>query len=399
MKKRWWAVAMGVVLVVAGVTTIGGCTAFGGSASGERRARMQQSPEWRKDRFVNPQPLWSESWKAMLRVLSTTPGDVPDAPVPVVVSDGSSFEVPPASGLRVTWYGHSSSLIEIDGTTLLTDPIWSERPSPIPQIGPARFYPPPIALDRLPKVDAVLISHDHYDHLDVATITAMRDWTNVFIVPLGIGAHLARWGIPAERIVELDWWQSARVGSIEITLTPARHASGRIDPQSDKTLWAGFAMVGKSHRAYYSGDTGLFRAIDEVGERFGPFDVALVEAGQYDADWPDWHLGPEQAVTTALALRAKVLIPVHWGLFKLAHHTWTEPVERVLAAAACVGLPVLVPRPGESVEPTIDTATARAPWWPHTHWQNAQAAPIIATRNGVPSMRVEPFSCTALAKG
>jgi L-ascorbate metabolism protein UlaG (beta-lactamase superfamily) len=286
-------------------------------------------------------------------------------------------------------------LIEIDGVRLLTDPIWSERASPVEWIGPHRWYPPTIALAQLPPVDAVLISHDHYDHLDWPTIVAMRSWKNVFIVPLGIGAHLQRWGIPPERIVELDWWQATRVGALALTLVPARHASGRLNARSDLTLWGGFALVGQQHRVYYSGDTGLFDAMAEIGQRFGPFDVAMIEAGQYDADWPDWHLGPEQSVLSAQRVRAKALIPVHWGLFRLAHHGWTEPVERVLAAARCTDLAVITPRPGQSIEPTALKPGDSTRWWPDARWASAAQKPIVATTDGVDAHRVALPACPA----
>jgi L-ascorbate metabolism protein UlaG (beta-lactamase superfamily) len=315
--------------------------------------------------------------------------------VPVAHTDPAALAVAPASGLRVTWFGHSSTLVEIDGRRLLTDPVWSGRASPVAWAGPHRWYPPTIALAQLPPVDAVLISHDHYDHLDTATIVAMRGWRNVFIVPLGIGAHLARWGIPAQRIVELDWWQSTRVGALTVTLVPARHASGRVNAQGDQTLWGGFALVGDRHRVYYSGDTGLFDAMTEIGRRFGPFDLAMIEAGQYDADWPDWHLGPEQSVLAAQRVHAKALIPVHWGLFRLAHHGWTEPVERVLAAARCSDVAVLTPRPGQSLEPTAPRPEDTQRWWPSTPWASAASKPIVATLDGVTTHRVALPACPA----
>jgi L-ascorbate metabolism protein UlaG (beta-lactamase superfamily) len=395
--RRAAAVALAVLagLAAAITLTLAGCESFGEHASGERLARMERSPEWHGDRFANTQAMWSDLRDALLHALAGGPDVEPTAPVPVVQTDPASLAVAPASGLRVTWFGHSSTLIEVDGVRVMTDPIWSERASPLQWVGPHRWYPPTIALAKLPPVDAVLISHDHYDHLDYATIVAMRSWKNVFIVPLGIGAHLARWGIPAERIVELDWWQSTRVGALTITLTPARHASGRLQAQSDLTLWAGFALVGQQHRVYYSGDTGLFDAMTEIGERFGPFDVALIEAGQYDADWPDWHLGPEQSVLAAQRVRAKALIPVHWGLFKLAHHGWTEPVERVLAAASCTDLKVLTPRPGQSIEPTALPPGDSQHWWPATPWATAAQKPIVATTDGDAMHRVSLPACPA----
>ena len=389
------ALAVLAALAAAIALTLAGCQSFGEHASGERLAGMQRSPEWHGDQFQNPQPMWSDMHDALLHALAGGPDVEPTAPVPVVRTDPAALAVAPASGLRVTWFGHSSMLIEIDGVRLLTDPIWSERASPVEWIGPRRWYPPTIALDRLPPVDAVLISHDHYDHLDWATVVAMRAWKNVFVVPLGVGAHLQRWGIPPERIVELDWWQSTRVGALALTLVPARHASGRLSARSDLTLWGGFALVGQQHRVYYSGDTGLFDAIGEIGRRFGPFDVAMIEAGQYDADWPDWHLGPEQSVLSALRVRAKALIPVHWGLFRLAHHGWTEPVERVLAAARCTDLPVITPRPGQSIEPTALKPGDSTRWWPDARWATAAQKPIVATTDGVDAHRVALPACPA----
>ena len=393
--RRIAGVVLGVLAALAlGTTlTLAGCQSFGEKPDGERLARMQRSPQWHDDRFVNPQPMWNDMREAFVHGFSGVPDGEPSAPVPVVRTDPAALATPPASGLRVTWFGHSSMLLEIDGVRLLTDPIWSDRASPFEWIGPHRWYPPTIALAQLPPVDAVLISHDHYDHLDWATIVAMRGWKNVFVVPLGIGAHLQRWGIPPERIVELDWWQSTRVGALALTLVPARHASGRVVPRTDRTLWGGFALVGARHRVYYSGDTGLFEAMDEIGRRFGPFDLAMIEAGQYDAAWPDWHLGPEQSVLSAQRVRAKALLPVHWGLFRLAPHGWTEPVERVLAASRCTGLPVITPRPGLPIEPTALKPGDSTRWWPAAHWSAASQTPIVATLDGDAAHRVALPAC------
>jgi L-ascorbate metabolism protein UlaG (beta-lactamase superfamily) len=394
-RGRMAAIALGGVAALAAVVTatLAGCQSFGEHADGERLARMERSPEWHDGEFRNPQAMWNDMLDALRHGLASVPDNEPAAPVPVVSTDPAVLAIAPASGLRVTWFGHSSTLLEVDGVRLLTDPIWSDRASPVEWIGPRRWYPPTIALAQLPPVDAVLVSHDHYDHLDWATIVAMRSWKNVFIVPLGIGAHLRRWGIAPERIIELDWWQSTRVGALAVTLVPARHASGRVNPRSDLTLWGGFTLVGEHHRVYYSGDTGLSGTMAEIGERFGPFDVALVEAGQYDAAWPDWHLGPEQAVLSAQRVHAKALIPVHWGLFRLAPHGWTEPVERVLAAARCTGLPVITPRPGQAIEPTALRPGDSTRWWPAAQWSPASRTPIVATTDGDASHRVSLPAC------
>ena len=394
-RRRAAAIALGLAAALAAAiaATLSGCQSFGEHASGERLARMERSPEWHDDAFRNPQAMWSDTANALRHGLTGVPDNEPTAPVPVAATDPAVLAAAPASGLRVTWFGHSSTLLEVDGVRVLTDPIWSDRASPVEWIGPRRWYPPTIALARLPRVDAVLISHDHYDHLDWATIVAMRAWKNVFIVPLGVGAHLQRWGIAPERIVELDWWQSTRVGALAITLVPARHASGRLNPRSDLTLWGGFALVGERHRVYYSGDTGLFEAMADIGRRFGPFDLALIEAGQYDAAWPDWHLGPEQAVLSAQRVQAKALIPVHWGLFRLAPHGWTEPVERVLAAARCTDLPVITPRPDQPIEPTALRPGDSSRWWPAANWSPASRTPIVATTDGDAAHRVTLPAC------
>ncbi len=339
---------------------------------------MEKSRQWRDGQFHNPQPLQNSAWGSIKAMLGPAVDASPTGVVPVVSGGADRFATAPPSGLRVTWLGHSSLLVEIDGHRLLTDPIWSERPTPLTFIGPKRWYAPPIRLDELPPIDAVLISHDHYDHLDYATITAMKDWPTTFIVPLGVGAHLAYWGVPERNIIELDWWERTRVGDLEVVCTPARHASGRTLLDNDRTLWAGYALVGVKHRAYYSGDTGLFPALDEIGAKLGPFDLTMIEVGQYHRAWPDWHIGPEQAVKAHLMLRGRVLLPIHWGLFKLAFHGWTEPMERVLAAAKLSGVTVLTPRPGQSVEPESPPPSER--WWPDVAWKTAAEDPIVSTQ-------------------
>jgi L-ascorbate metabolism protein UlaG (beta-lactamase superfamily) len=259
---------------------------------------------------------------------------------------------------------------------VLTDPVWGERTSPLTWLGPRRWYAPPVALADLPVPDAVLISHDHYDHLDEPTITALRGWATTFVVPLGVGAHLEYWGVPGARIVELDWWEEHRVGDLRLVATPARHASGRAVYDGNETLWAGYALVGPAHRVYFSGDTGLFPAMAEIGARLGPFDVTLVESGAYDPAWPDWHLGPEQAVRAHTMVRGELLVPIHWGLFDLAYHGWTEPVERVVVEAVRRRVRVAVPRPGQSIE--ADASLER--WWPAVPWRTAAERPVIATQ-------------------
>jgi L-ascorbate metabolism protein UlaG (beta-lactamase superfamily) len=366
-----------MTLAIAGYS-ISGCATFGARPEGARRARMERSPQWKDGRFENPQPLHNDIWGALRDVtFGVSDYRTPKGAVPVEALDASRFLTAPQSGLRVTWLGHSTLLVELDGRRVLVDPVWGERASVVSWMGPKRFYAPLLPLDQVPAVDAVVISHDHYDHLDEPTIRAIRSWKTTFIVPLGVGAHLASWGVPEARIVELDWWESTRLGDIEIVATPARHASGRSILRRNETLWAGFAFIGPLHRVYYSGDTGFFPGLADIGSRFGPFDLAMIEAGAYGRSWPDWHLGPEQAVHAARLVRAKTLLPVHWGLFNLAYHGWTEPAERVLAAARTANLPVAIPRPGQSIEP--DALPAFVRWWPDVPWKTADEDPIVPT--------------------
>ncbi len=363
---------------------------IGALPEGERLARMQTSTHWRDGRFRNALARYdgpiSESIARWL--FGGSPHASPDAPLVVQRRMRGEFDTLPASGLRVTWLGHSTTLIEIDGQRVLTDPMWGERASPLSWIGPSRFFQPPLALGDLPHIDAVVISHDHYDHLDMGTVQALSAKGTRFIVPLGIGARLAGWNVPAAQITELDWWQEAKVGALTITATPSRHFSGRWVHDADRTLWAGWSIASSLHRVYYSGDTALLDDMEAVGARLGPFDVAMIEIGEYDALWSDVHLGPEQAVRASRLVRAAVMLPVHWATFDLALHGWTEPIERTLVAAAKEGVHVATPMPGESLEPSRGVPDRR--WWPQLPWQRAEQAPAYSTSVGALWARTAP---------
>ncbi len=360
-----------------------GCSvvsALGEAPEGERLEQIERSPQYRDGRFRNALPTVLDGASLGVFWEYVTGGSdyrEPEEVLPVSQRTAADFAQAP-DGLRVTWLGHSTLLVELEGARVLVDPVWGERASPASWFGPARFNTPPLALDDLPPLDAVAISHDHYDHLDVATVRALAERVFRWLVPLGVGAHLEAWGVAPETITELDWWGEAEVAGVRVVSTPARHFSGR-SLARDRTLWTGWAVVGDSARVWYSGDTALTPEFAEVGRRLGPFDVTLVESGAYDAAWADVHLGPEQAVAAHRMVQGGtggLLVPVHWGLFDLALHGWTEPAERVRRAAAAAGVAVAFPRPGESVTPT-DYPTE--PWWPELPWEAATEAPAIST--------------------
>jgi L-ascorbate metabolism protein UlaG (beta-lactamase superfamily) len=285
----------------------------------------------------------------------------PPSPLALFADGARELASPPASGLRVTWLGHSTLFIEIDGARVLVDPQWSERASPSTLVGPRRAHPPPIPLASLPLPDVVLVSHDHYDHLDMATVRALAARGVRLLVPLGIGAHLEAWGVPSTSFEELDWDDARDLpGGVRVRSTPARHFSGRALDR-DVTLWTSWTLVGPRHRVFYSGDTGMGPHFARIGREHGPFDLTMIESGQAHWSWGDIHLGPEGAVEAHRALGGRVLLPVHWCTFALAYHAWDEPIEGVMRAAADAGVTVATPRPGEPMEPEV--LVPQTAWW------------------------------------
>jgi len=365
--------------------TLGGLVIMANSCgtttfSGTRLVAMERSPQYRDGRFHNDLARHDGGiWDMLGKAMRSTDHAVPEAHVFAMARDAGDYLGTPDEDLRVTWLGHSTVLVEIDGHRVLTDPVWSKRVTPVPGIGPKRFFLPPLPIEELPPLDAVVISHDHYDHLDRKTIEALKERAPRFVVPLGVGAYLEDWGVDPARIVELDWWEETPVGALTLTATPARHFSGRkiTSFYQDHTLWAGWSIAGPRHRVYYSGDTAMFPGFTEIGDRLGPFDLTLMEVGAYDELWPDVHMGPEQAVEAHRMVRGGLMLPVHWGTFNLANHSWTEPAERVLAAAGAAGVSVTLPRPGQIVDAAAPPALAR--WWPDIDWKTAAEAPVVST--------------------
>ncbi|WBB89582.1 MBL fold metallo-hydrolase [Verrucosispora sp. WMMC514] len=338
--------------------------AIGGRLAGARAERAARSPQFRDGTFHNrtdtrtmvPAPDRNLFRELLFGKQKRRPG----APVPLL-RPAAETGIDPARELNIVWYGHASALIEIEGRRVLLDPVWSDRCSPSTAVGPRRLHEPPVRLDELPRLDAILISHDHYDHLDMGTVRELTARQSApFLVPLGVGAHLDRWGVPAERIIELDWSQTHRVAELEITCTAAQHFSGR-GLRRNGTLWSSWVVAGQQRRVYYTGDSGYFGGYAEIGAAHGPFDVTLMQIGAYDRAWPGIHMFPEEAVAAHLDLRGGLFLPVHWGTFNLALHDWSEPVDRLWAEAKARDVRLAVPRPGERV--VVDDPPPVDGWW------------------------------------
>jgi L-ascorbate metabolism protein UlaG (beta-lactamase superfamily) len=257
--------------------------------------------------------------------------------------------------------GHSTMLLKLRGQFWLTDPVFAERASPFKRFGPKRFHAPPISLHDLPPLRGVILSHDHYDHLDRETVLALAAKTGVFLTPLGVGDRLIEWGIDASKVRQFDWWQGAEIDGLTFTATPAQHFSGRSLFDGNSTLWASWVIVDDALRVFFSGDTGYFDGFKTIGERLGPFDVTLLETGAYDAQWPYVHMQPEETVQAHVDLRGQWLVPVHNGTFDLAMHRWQEPYERAIGLAAARGIPLATPRMGERLD--LATPHHGERWW------------------------------------
>ncbi len=288
----------------------------------------------------------------------------PKTPLGPFRTDARIFAIEPATGLRVTWMGHSSTLLEIDGRRVLLDPVWDQRAAPFEWLGPKRFFPPPLRLEDLPPLDAVLLSHDHYDHLGAHTVRHLTRMPTLaatrWIAPLRVGRILHSMGVPSDRITELDWTEDTQVGALTITALPTRHFSGRSLFNRFQTLWASFVIAGPKHRVYYGADSGEWQGFAEIGRQYGPFDLTMLEIGAFDPLWADIHMGPDGAARTFRGLGGTgLLMPIHWGLFDLALHAWRQPIERIFAIP---DLPIFAPEPGVPTEVTPG-AEIRSEWW------------------------------------
>jgi L-ascorbate metabolism protein UlaG (beta-lactamase superfamily) len=334
-----------------------------------------QSPQHRDGKFHNVVPREAPGFKKTVaigwRILTAKPDStVPRATIPVQrLTPADLAAAPDASLFRL---GHSTLLMKLGGEFWLTDPVFSERASPVQWAGPKRFHAPPIAIEDLPPIKAVILSHDHYDHLDHDAIVRLAPKVEVFVAPLGVGDRLIAWGVPAAKVRQLDWWQETTVAGMRLVAAPAQHFSGRGLNDGDSTLWASWVIVAGDLRLFFSGDTGYHAGFKTIGERFGPFDVTMLETGAYDAQWPDVHMQPEQTLQAHRDLRGRWLMPVHNGTFDLAMHAWHEPFDRIQALAEAGGIALATPGMGERL--SLKQPRAGRRWWREVE------PPLVAVR-------------------
>ncbi|MBU1822583.1 MAG: MBL fold metallo-hydrolase [Bacteroidetes bacterium] len=335
---------------------------FGQPPEEQHLAKIKQSPHYEDGSFVNSIPTSMDMSFAdgieTIREFLTVENAEPDQPLPVAFSNkpGPVSD----SSLFITWFGHSAVLVEMEGKRILLDPMLGPSASPVSFIGQRFEYRQPIDFSLLQNIDFVVLSHDHYDHLDYPSIQKLNPEVGHFYVPLGVGSHLRRWGVDSSKITELDWWESAEAGTMSLTATPARHFSGRGLTDRNATLWASWVLKSPAHAVYFSGDSGYGPHFKEIGERFGPFDLAMMECGQYNKKWEAIHMLPEQTMQAFLDLKGKVLMPIHWGAFQLSVHPWTESVER-LNRANTTGVKIATPVIGARL--AIPLSQPTGPWY------------------------------------
>lgn len=338
---------------------------FGKKPDGVRLERIQKSPNYIDGIFQYPinTPLMTKdaSYLKMIQLQFTK--DQAREPIKLLPSIKTDLKKPPLSKFVITWFGHSSYLIQLEGKNILVDPVFGKAASPVAFFGAKRFPGTEVySLEDMPPLDAVIFSHDHYDHLDYEVVSKLNASSVKFYMPLGVGAHLEKWGIDTNRIIEFDWWEKAELApGFTLTSTPARHFSGRNLTDRGKTLWTSYVLQTDSAKLYIGGDSGYGPHFKEIGEKYGPFDITILECGQYHTYWPLIHMMPEETVQAHLDLKGKVLLPVHWGKFALAFHPWREPIERLLTEANVKSVKVTTPLIGEQIFP--DKNLPKTKWW------------------------------------
>ena len=356
-----------VLLVVIGVLFVKFSPEFGAAPDQQSQEAYQKLSYYSEGKFSNLTPTNMEmgivkTMQMIPKFFKNDPIRIPDFDLPQEKRDSLELVIDSIPS-RLIWFGHSAFLLQMDGKNILIDPMFGDVPAPNPLFGKKRFSRElPIEIEKLPKIDLILISHDHYDHLDYGSIQKLASKTAKFLVPLGVGAHLQSWGVAKESIQELAWWEETQVDSLKFAFTPARHFSGRGLGDRFATLWGSWVIQGTEDNIFFSGDSGYGSHFKEIGEKYGPFDFAMMECGQYNVDWKDIHMMPEETAQAALDVRAKVFMPIHWAAFSLAFHPWTDPVERVIKRSTELNAPIFVPKIGAFIELSQELKTQEA-WW------------------------------------
>lgn len=341
---------------------------FGETPTKKDEQRFAASSHYADGKFQNEVPTTlGIGFKKTVSIMwdfffANVPGKNPTGPLPMKGLDAAAVANRSANIASVTWLGHSACFLEMNGRKILIDPMLGQHAGPLPMVSPKRYNEKlPIEIESMPFIDVVLISHDHYDHLDHGSIVKLKEKVGHFYVPLGVGGHLASWGVDKEKITELDWWDETTSGEFTFVCAPARHFSGR-GLTNNNTLWSSWVIRSPDKRLYFSGDSGYGPHFREIGERYGPFDFVMMECGQYNVEWPQIHMMPEETVQATLDVRGKLLLPIHWGAFTLAMHPWTDPVTRVTAEAKKFKLPITTPMIGETI--SLDGASLpNLLWW------------------------------------
>lgn len=342
-----------LLLVLVGIIFVNTSAQFGGSHTKEDIKRYQASGHYEDGKFVNLIPTVMDMGISKMpgllwRFIKGNPNSKPNFELPIEKVD--SIDIAQNQTDRLIWFGHSAFLMELGDKHILLDPMLGESPAPHPTLGSKRFQSElPIEIEKLPVIDVVLISHDHYDHLDYGSIIKLRDKTEMFLVPLGVKVHLLKWGIDSSRIREYNWWDESTIGGIQYVFAPARHFSGRGLTNRSSTLWGSWIIRSEDRNVYFSGDGGYGPHFTEIGEKYGPFDLAMMECGQYNENWAQIHMMPEETAKAAMDVKAKVFMPIHWGAFSLALHDWDDPVIRVTKKAEELEMPIIVPKIGQPI--------------------------------------------------
>lgn len=358
-----------LILIVIGSLFLNLSPEFGGKADAKSKERYSLAKNYSEGKFVNqiPTPMdmdFKLVKSLLIDYLKGNPKGRPQKPLPVMKLDSITIVNNHEKLTKITWFGHSAFLLEIAGQNILIDPMLGPSPSPHPMLGGKRFSTTlPIYAEALPAIDAVIFSHDHYDHLDYGSVMKLKDKVAKFYTPLGLGAHLKSWGVAEEKIHELNWGDSISHKDLKFICAPARHFSGRGVFDRDATLWSSWIISSPDQQFFFSGDSGYGPHFKEIGEKYGPFDFAMLECGQYDARWDNIHMMPEQTALAAQDINAKVMMPIHWGAFKLALHNWTDPVEHVTKSAEKLGIPVVTPQIGETILLNGSKNTINNDWW------------------------------------